>query len=56
MAASPARGRLTGIAGTTATATVESDAAGNDKTTTQLTLTKARDGWRISSLGRPSGA
>lgn len=43
------------IDGTTATATVESDAAGNDKTTTQLTLTKARDGWRISSLGRPSG-
>lgn len=44
------------INGTTATATVESDAAGNDKTTTQLTLTKGRDGWRISSLGTPSGA
>ncbi len=43
------------INGTTATATVESDAAGDDKTTTQLTLTKARDGWRIASLGAPSG-
>lgn len=44
------------IDGTTATATVESDAAGNDKTTTQLTLTKAGDGWRISSLGSAAGA
>jgi hypothetical protein len=44
------------IDGTTATATVESDAAGDDKTTTQLTLTKGRDGWRISSLGRAAGA
>jgi outer membrane PBP1 activator LpoA protein len=46
------------IDGTTATATVESDTGGgdDDKTTTELTLTKARDGWRISSLGTASGA
>lgn len=46
------------IDGTTATAVVESDTggSGDDKTTTTLTLTKARDGWRISSLGSPSGA
>jgi hypothetical protein len=44
------------INGTTATATVESDAAGDDKTTTALTLTKAGDGWRISSLGDAPGA
>lgn len=39
------------IDGTTATATVESDKTGSDKQTTQLTLTKAGDGWRIASLG-----
>jgi hypothetical protein len=44
------------VNGTTATATVESDAAGDDKTTTTLTLTKAGDGWRISSLGEVAGA
>jgi hypothetical protein len=44
------------IDGTTATATVESDAAGDEKTTTELTLTKGRDGWRISSLGTAPGA
>jgi outer membrane PBP1 activator LpoA protein len=46
------------VSGTTATATVESDTggSGDDKTTTQLTLTKARDGWRISSLGSAAGA
>lgn len=44
------------IDGTTATATVESDRAGDDKTTTRLTLTKAGDGWRISSLGDAAGA
>jgi outer membrane PBP1 activator LpoA protein len=44
------------VDGTTATATVESDAAGDAKTTTTLTLTKARDGWRIASLGAPAGA
>lgn len=42
------------ITGTTATATVESDKAGDDKTTSALTLTKAGDGWRISSLGSVS--
>jgi outer membrane PBP1 activator LpoA protein len=44
------------VNGTTATATVESDAAGDAKTTTALTLTKARDGWRISSLGSAAGS
>jgi outer membrane PBP1 activator LpoA protein len=44
------------VNGTTATATVESDAAGDAKTTTTLTLTKARDGWRIASLGSASGS
>src|SRR5262245_23030050 len=34
------------IDGTTATATVESDKSGDEKQTTELTLTKAGDGWR----------
>jgi hypothetical protein len=44
------------IDGTTATALVESDEAGDEKQTDTLTLTKAGDGWRISALGRASGA
>jgi hypothetical protein len=44
------------VNGTTATATVESDAAGDDKVTTTLALTKAGDGWRISSLGEAAGS
>jgi outer membrane PBP1 activator LpoA protein len=39
------------IAGTTATATVESDDTGDKKATDTLTLTKAGAGWKISSLG-----
>lgn len=39
------------INGTTATATVESDDTGDKKSTDTLTLTKAGDGWKISSLG-----
>lgn len=42
------------INGTTATATVESDDKGDDKATDTLTLTKAGDGWKISSLGSAS--
>lgn len=44
------------INGTTATATVESDKAGDEKQTTELTLTKAGDGWRIASLGTAPGS
>jgi predicted small secreted protein len=44
------------VDGTTATATVESDAGGDDKTINTLKLTKARDGWRIASLGEAPGA
>jgi hypothetical protein len=42
------------ISGTTATATVESDATRSKKQTSTLTLTKAGDGWRISGLGSAS--
>jgi outer membrane PBP1 activator LpoA protein len=42
------------IDGTTATATVESDAGGDKDRTDTLTLTKSGDGWRISGLGRPA--
>ncbi|HET6505480.1 MAG TPA: nuclear transport factor 2 family protein [Baekduia sp.] len=40
------------IDGTTATALVESDAAGKKKQTDTLTLTKVGKAWRISSLGQ----
>jgi hypothetical protein len=39
------------IDGTTATATVESDATGSKKRTDTLQLTKAGAGWRIATLG-----
>ncbi len=42
------------ISGSTATATVESDAGGDAKQTDTLTLTKSGAAWKVSALGRAS--
>ena len=42
------------ISGTTATATVESDAAGDDKRTDTLQLVKSGAGWKLATLGSAS--